>query len=95
MDPSLASLLNKSTTWYENLAKLVTNKYANCYRQYNDPNAEVQHTAILTNSTHESKGTFTLVSVNYATKEGNLAIVYRYDYANCHNFTKALSYNLC
>ena len=38
---------------------------------------KVQHTAILTDSTHESNGTFTLVSVNYATKEGNLAIVYR------------------
>jgi len=74
LDPRLGPLLNKNTVWYYNLSKLVSTKYvANC-RQFASADGQIQHTAILTPG---SLGSFALVSVDFSTKEGSLAIVYR------------------
>jgi len=77
LDPRLAPLLTKKTAWYHSLAKLVASKYGatNC-RQFVSADSQIQHTAILTEG---SRAAFALVSVDFSTKEGSLAIVYRED----------------
>jgi len=74
LDPRLGPLLNKNTVWYYNLSKLVSTKYAANCRQFASADGQIQHTAILTPG---SLGSFALVSVDFSTKEGSLAIVYR------------------
>ncbi|KRT81662.1 hypothetical protein AMK59_5321, partial [Oryctes borbonicus] len=72
--PNLVLLLNQSLSWYQDLAKLLLNKYSDQYRSYVSPDGNTQYYVIL----HPRyAGAFMLLSMDLHTSRGDLYVVYR------------------
>ncbi|GJQ67110.1 hypothetical protein Trydic_g21980 [Trypoxylus dichotomus] len=72
--PNLGLLLNQPLSWYQDLAKLLLNKYSDQCRFYISPDGNIQYYVIL----HPRyAGAFMLLSMDLHTSRGDLYAVYR------------------